>query len=143
MASEAQVKQYLAHWFQLGKKVLLRNGQEALLPSSVIEGDRYSREFERCWERILSSNLGNAYIEGTEQSLQQLLSPAWEIDPCAKCGMPVPVINLGIPSVTCPCYDLPNWPNAELPQPRSPVNSSAHLNKIRERLARVREGNRE
>lgn len=141
MASEVQVKQYLAHWFQLGKKVLLRNGQEALLPSSIIEGDRYSREFERCWERICSSNLNNAYVEGTEQSLQQLLSPAWDIDPCARCGMPVPTINLGMSSPGCPCDDLPNWPNSELPQPRSPVNSSTHLSKIRERLARVREEN--
>jgi len=143
MASEAQVKQYLAHWFQLGKKVLLRNGQEALLPSTVIEGDRYSREFERCWERILSSNLGDAYVEGTEQNLQQLLSPAWNIDPCARCGMPVPAIDFGMSSPGCPCDDLSNWPNLELPKPRSPVNSTVHLSRIRDRLAREREGNRE
>jgi hypothetical protein len=51
MASENQVKKYIAYWFQLGKKVLIRNGSEALLPKSVIVGDLYSPEFEDCWQK--------------------------------------------------------------------------------------------
>jgi hypothetical protein len=43
MASESEVRKYIAYWFQLGKKVLIRNGSEALLPKSVIAGDRYSK----------------------------------------------------------------------------------------------------
>lgn len=140
MASEKKVKRYLAYWFQLGKKVLLGNGQEELLPQSVIEGDRYSREFEACWQRILSSNAGDCYLEGTEQSIQQLLTPAWDITDCVRCGMPVPTFEIGMPSPTCPCYDLPSWPNLELPLPRSPVNSSDHLNTIKDRLHKTREG---
>jgi hypothetical protein len=138
MASHENVKQYLAYWFQLGKKVVLRNGQETLLPKSIIEGDRYSKEFESCWQRILASR-ATCYLEGTEQTIEQLFSPLWDINPCARCGMPVPAIQLGIQPNSCPCHDLPNWPNSELPSPRDPIDSSARLNRIKERLNRARE----
>ncbi|MGK7877694.1 MAG: hypothetical protein AB4426_31645 [Xenococcaceae cyanobacterium] len=134
MASEQQVKQYLAYWFQLGKKVILHNDQEALLPQRVIEGDRYSLEFERCWQRILRGDSGDCYLEGTEQTIQQLLTPSWDIEPCARCDMPVPMIDLGIQSPNCTCNDLPTWPNKELPAPRSPVDTQKRLSEIRERL---------
>ncbi|MCU0534731.1 MAG: hypothetical protein MUD14_12630 [Hydrococcus sp. Prado102] len=138
MASQENVKQYLAYWFQLGKKVVFGNGQEVLLPKSIIEGDRYSKEFESCWQRILASRV-TCYLEGTEQTIEQLLSPMWDIDPCARCGMPVPAIELGIQPNSCPCNDLPNWPNTQLPSPRAPIDSSARLNRIKERLNRARE----
>ena len=51
MASESEVRKYIAYWFQLGKKVLIRNGSEGLLPKSVNAGDRYSNEFEECWQK--------------------------------------------------------------------------------------------
>lgn len=137
MASQENVKKYLAYWFQLGKKVVLGNGQEILLPKSIIEGDRYSKEFESCWQNILA-NQSTSYLKGTEQTIEQLLSPMWDIDPCARCGMPVPEIELGIQPNSCPCDDLPNWPNTELPSPRAPINSTARLNRIRERLDRAR-----
>jgi hypothetical protein len=132
--SEEQVKQYLAHWFQLGKKVLSHNEQESLLPQPVFQGDRYSREFERCWATIVTSKNGDFYLEGTDCSIKELLSPAWEILPCARCAMPVPLKNGGVASPNCPCSDLLDWPNTELPQPRSPVDSRAHLQQIRDRL---------
>jgi hypothetical protein len=134
MATEAKVKQYLAFWFQLGKKVFLRNGQEGLLPEPVIEGDRYSSEFEGCWQRILSPESGDCYLEGTEQTIQQLLTSAWEITDCARCNMPVPTLAVGVQSLLCPCSDLPNWPNLELPPPRSPIDARQQLQAIRERL---------
>jgi hypothetical protein len=139
MASQEEVKRYLAYWFQLGKKVLLHNGRESVLPASVLNGDRYSQEFESCWQRILSSNLGDCYLEGTIQSIQQLLTPAWEIMLCARCEMPVPTLDLGVVSPTCPCHDLSNWPNLELPLPRSPIDSSAYLSKIQQRLRQSQE----
>ena len=139
MASEQQVKQYLAYWCQLGKKILLRNGEESLLPQPVIEGDRYSPDFERCWRRILSPDSGDCYLEGTHQSIRELLTCAWEIVPCARCSMPVPIIYVGIQPLPCPCNDLPTWPNTELPPPRSPVNNSTYLSKIQKRLERTNE----
>lgn len=133
MASEAQVKHYLAYWFQLGKKVQLRNGQSAL-PQPVIAGDRYSQEFESLWQQMLSSGSGDCYLQGTEQTIAELLTPKWEVKSCARCDMPVPLQEMGMPPELCPCNDLPTWPNTELPAPRSPVSSQDRLQAIRDRL---------
>ena len=139
MASENQVRKYIAYWFQLGKKVLIRNGSEALLPKSVITGDRYSHEFEECWQKIISSDSGDSYLQGTDETIAQLLTPAWEISACARCAMPVPLRDAGMPPELCPCNDLANWPNTEMPQPRSPVSTKSQLSGIRDRLLRAGE----
>lgn len=134
MASEQQVKQYLAYWFQLGKRVAIRNGEIMLLPKPVIQGDRYSEDFERCWQRIRSPDSGDCYLEGTHETIAQLLTEVWEIDTCARCSMPVPMRRAGMPPLECPCNDIPGWPNNEIPSPRSPVNTQVYLNEIRNRL---------
>lgn len=139
MASENQVRKYIAYWFQLGKKVLIRNGSEALLPKSVITGDRYSPEFEQCWQKIISPDSGDSYLQGTEETIAQLLTPAWDISACARCTMPVPLRDAGMPPELCPCNDLANWPNTEMPQPRSPVITKSQLSGIRDRLLRAGE----
>jgi hypothetical protein len=134
MASEQQVRQYLAYWFQLGKGIVVHNGQETLLPRPVIQGNRYSDEFEACWQRVSAVCAGDCYLEGTEQTIAKLLTPEWEISPCARCSMPVPLKTLGIASLDCTCSDLANWPDKEMPVPRSPVDTQAQLQKIRDRL---------
>lgn len=134
MASEYQVRKYIAYWFQLGKKVLIRNGSEALLPKSVIAGDRYSQEFEECWQKIISPDSGDCYLQGTKETIGELLTPAWEMSPCARCAMPVPLRDSGMPAECCPCNDLAHWPNTEIPQPRSPVSSQLQLSGICDRL---------
>lgn len=53
MTSEARVKQYLAYWFQLGKKVVFSKSGETVLPEPIFSGNRYSQAFEDCWQRIL------------------------------------------------------------------------------------------
>lgn len=138
MASEQEVKRYLAYWFQLGKKVLIRNGQIALQPRQVIKGDRYSQEFEDIWQQIVSPESGNCYLEGTDQTIAELLTPQWDVSPCARCEMPVPVRRAGMPPDCCPCFELDNWPNTDLPNPREPVCSQERLGRIRDRLS---EGN--
>jgi len=134
MASRSQIKKYIAYWFQLGKKVLIRNGQEAIIPQVVLSGDRYSQEFEECWQQILSSEWGDCYLEGTNETIQELLSSEWDISPCARCLMPIPSSVKGMPPECCPCFDLPNWPDTEIPLPRSPICSKSHLLSICERL---------
>jgi hypothetical protein len=134
MASPTEVKTYLAHWFQLGKKLAWRNGEAELLPQKVIQGDRFSSEFEECWQKIMSVNGQDCYLLGGEATIQELLTPAWTIDQCARCAMPVPMIEMGTQPLDCACSDLENWPNTELPNPRSPVSSQAKLNSISERL---------
>ncbi|MBF2080417.1 MAG: hypothetical protein IGR76_18340 [Synechococcales cyanobacterium T60_A2020_003] len=139
MASPEHVRQYLAYWFQLGKRVLLKNGEESLLPEPVFQGNRYSDSFERCWNYILRSESGDCYLEGTRQTIAELLSPSWDVVSCARCDMPVPMIVLGnaADSVSCPCSDLPSWPDTELPAPRSAVDSTDKLDRIRRRLDNV------
>ena len=134
MASSDQVKRYLAYWFQLGKPLVARKSNKTILPQPVIQGNRYSAEFEDCWQEVVESGGGEYHLEGTLQSVEELLSSRWEITSCARCEMPVPTVSLGIQPAECPCIDLPSWPNLDLPQPRSPVNSHMQLEQIRERL---------
>ena len=134
MASATEVKTYLAHWFQLGKKLVWRNGQAELLPEKVIQGDRFAPQFEECWQKIMSVDGRDCYLEGEKTTIQELLSPAWTIDQCARCAMPVPMVELGTKSLDCACSDLDNWPNLELPKPHSPVSSQVQLNNINQRL---------
>lgn len=137
MASEKQVREYLAYWFQLGKRVFIRNGQEALLPQPVIQGEKYSQEFERCWQRILLPESGDCYLEGTHETIASLLTPVWEMMPCGRCSMPIPIPNVGMPAENCPCQNLEGWPNTELPAPRAPVDSKAQLSQIQARLLKT------
>lgn len=133
MASEQQVRQYLAYWFQLGKGIVIPAQQHPLLPRPVIRGNRYSPEFEAVWQETIADQ--DCYLEGTNQSIGELLSPLWEINPCSRCSMPVPFRSPGLPpALECPCSDLPDWPNTEMPQPREPVDSADQLRQIRDRL---------
>ncbi len=134
MASQYQVKQYLAHWFQLGKKVVLHNGQATRLPQPVIQMEQYSPEFEACWQEILTGQLGDCYLEGTEQTITELLSSAWEIDYCARCQMPIPMHTRGMPPNCCPCFSLKSWPNLEVPLPRLPIDTQHYLLNLCDRL---------
>lgn len=134
MASPTEIKTYLAYWFQLGKKVCLPKEDGELLPQPVIRGDRYSPEFEDCWQKIIVNQGKDCYLEGTGQTIEELLTPTWTITSCARCDMPVPLVELGLQSLVCPCHDLSGWPNAELPQPRSPVSNVIRLSKIHTRL---------
>lgn len=134
MATKQEVRGYLAYWFQLGKRVITGNGQASFLPQPVLEGDRYSREFEECWQKILSPESGDCYLEGTQETIAELLTPEWDMLPCSRCDMPVAARNVGMPALLCPCNNLPNWPNTQLPAPRSPINSQEQLVIIRQRL---------
>ena len=130
MASEQAVKEYLAYWFQLGKKVVISDRTQAVIPQQIMQGGGYSQEFENCWLQITSANVGDSYLEGTLETISELLTENWQISPCARCTMPVPRLDVGIASLLCPCTDLSNWPNNKLPAPRSPVNSQAKLTAI-------------
>ncbi|MBW4675255.1 MAG: hypothetical protein KME52_14910 [Desmonostoc geniculatum HA4340-LM1] len=134
MATKQEVKAYLAYWFQLGKRAILSNGQASVLPQRVLDGDRYSEEFEECWEKILSPESGDCYLEGTQETIAELLTSAWDMLPCCRCTMPLAARNIGMPPLLCPCNDLPNWPNTELPIPRDPIKTQEQLQIIRDRL---------
>ena len=134
MASQKQVKDYLAYWFQLGKPVVMNGGQEAYCPSPVVMGNSFSSEFEKCWSRIQEFEGRDCYLQGTSVTIEQLLSPEWEIQPCARCEMPVYMPTVVLEHTLCPCNDLAGWPNLDVPTPRLPVNNRTHLNNLSKRL---------
>jgi hypothetical protein len=134
MASINQVHSYLAFWFQLGKAVVLPRSGEALLPAPIFQNGTYSPQFEACWQRLQSTDAKDAYLEGTVQTVTELLTPSWDVTSCSRCAMPVPVLSLGVPPMECPCNDLPGWPNTELPSPRIAVDSRQQLQNLRDRL---------
>ncbi len=134
MASPIAVKKYLAYWFQLGKKLIITNQDKAIMLTKVLNGDRFSKEFEECWQIVSNPETGDCYLQGTHQTIQDLLSPKWEITSCARCEMPVPMIEIGVQDLSCVCDDLDNWPNNELPPPREPVSNQQQLSEIRQSL---------
>jgi len=115
------------------------NGKVSFLPKTIIQGDRYSQEFEECWLQILDPKTGDCYLDGTQETIGELLTPTWEMLPCGRCAMPVPLKNMGMPALLCPCNNLPGWPNTELPAPRSPVCSQETLSDICGRLVENRQ----
>lgn len=134
MASSLQVKRYLAYWLQLGKPIVTADDRIVCKPRTVIQGDRFSSEFEDCWTEIMNREGTDYYLKGTDQSIAELLSPGWEMASCARCSMLVPTPEVVINPFTCPCHDLDDWPNEEVPQPRLPIDSQARLSQIKQRM---------
>jgi hypothetical protein len=146
MATQLQVKTYIAHWFQFGKSLLItRQPGVKLRPKEIFQRDSesnldYSNEFEQCWQSITTppgepGYLGDVYLEGTTQTIQELLSPSWDIDLCARCGVKVPLKSIGIQDMTCICDDMKGMPNPDTIQPREPLTNRVVLAEIRDRLA--------
>lgn len=136
MASAAQVRDFLAHWFQLGKPVLLPGNRGQQLPTPIFRQGQYSREFEQCWQEIMATQGQDCYLSGAFPSIATLLSPAWDVTACARCPMPVCLPTLGLAAHPCPCHDLSTWPNYDMPMPRRAVQDDQKLSQIRARLAR-------
>lgn len=134
MASQQDVQKYLAYWFQLGKSIVVNN-QQPQLPAPIFHGNDYSPAFKTCWHAIMAHNGEDSYLEGTDQTIAELLQPAWEFSDCARCEMPIPMRVVGYEETICPCNDLLTWPNQDIPTPRSPVDTQGHLISIQKRLS--------
>jgi hypothetical protein len=136
MAYPEQVKRYIASWLQLGRKISIDNssGTVTLSASKVVEGDKYTPEFESIWQQVSGLNSQNSYLEGTNEPISQLISPSWEIVPCSICNMLVATPQVGIKHSCCPCHDLPSWPDNNVPVPTGGINSQVALQQIRDRL---------
>jgi hypothetical protein len=134
MAVEADVKKYIACWMQLGKKVWIKSGQSFCLTPQVLNQEDYSPEFEACWAKIMDLDSGDCYLDGTAVSVREMLGSEWEILDCPRCEMPVSMAIAKQPALNCPCHDLSNWPNTELPLPHSPINTQERLYILQKRL---------
>ncbi len=135
MASTQEVRQYLAHWFQLGKKVAVPD-RESIFTKKVLQGNTYTIEFEDCWQQIIAQP--QAYVEGTDQTIAELLTDRWDVVDCARCTMPIPLPAVGLPqNQSCTCHDLPTWPNTQVPMPRAVGAVATRTNDLRQRLAKL------
>lgn len=134
MASQQQVKEYLAYWLQLGKRVVVCNGEKIYGSVPVLQGHTYSPIFEDCWAQILAVDGRDCYIEGTTVTVHELMSSAWDISDCSRCSIPVGNPVIFCDQHPCPCSDLMHWPNDEAPRPHLPINSKPHLNNLKDRL---------
>ena len=133
MANVQQVKQYLAYWFQVGKPLIVPQENRQLLPSTITAGENYTSEFNAFFDELLSPRHDDSYLEGSPYTLKELLSSRWSLSPCARCTMPIPVDNIGL-NTGCPCADLEEWPNLDLPLPHCPNNVREQLTVIHQRL---------
>ncbi|MFQ3613021.1 MAG: hypothetical protein SNJ68_04785 [Cyanobacteriota bacterium] len=139
MAAPNQVKAYVACWLQLGKVVLCNHpaGIDCLRPEPLLSLGSLSQEFQLSWHRM-SMDPWHCHLEGTHESLGQLLSPAWEISPCSRCGLPVPLPATPATAIgPCPCSDLKGWPNPATVPPRvqdEQFSQVATLRSVHQRL---------
>ena len=133
MALTNQIRTYLACWFQLNQGVILSNG-DRLCPGSVLSHAGYSPEFEACWKIVMQNEGRDCYLEGTLQSIAELMTEEWDVLPCPRCTMPVPMPNRPVQQFECPCIDLRSWPNTTLPLPRKAIDSGRFLGHICDRV---------
>jgi hypothetical protein len=104
-------------------------------PRAVLGYGRYSPAFERIWQQLADPAIAaRSYLDGTEQTIAQLLEPAWEINDCARCGLPIPMKTQGLPCLSCPCSDLHSLPDVEALPPREPIDSQVVLQHLCQRL---------
>ncbi len=134
MATQAQLRQYLSHWFQLGKGVKIAQDEASYCPSNIAYGSHYSPEFEAHWQKFQRAGLERCYLEDTGETLAELSQSDWDIQACARCDMPVALKVGGITPLDCPCSEQSNWPNLELPTPKPPQNWNERIRGIGQRL---------
>jgi hypothetical protein len=137
MSNYDAVKKYFAQWLQMGKKVFIQSQNKLVGVSCVVRGESYTNEFEQLWAEISDPRSGDVYLDGTNESIQELLSPKWEVVSCARCEMPIPIGMGPQAAQICPCNDLGCYPNLEAIAPREPVITAKHLSSIMSRLKQV------
>ena len=138
MATESQIKQYLACWLQVGKRVIHDDGEQDFHPPKILNDSGYSQEFEDWWDDVCQ-NASHWHLEGCDRALDALFSPHWDIVECPLCVMPVPKLVAGVNDASCTCSDLELWPNLDLPKPHTPEDTHYKLKSLRDKL-RLLEG---
>jgi hypothetical protein len=136
MATQDQVREFLAHWFQLGKPVVLAEDRGECLPSPMFYKGGYSQSFEDCWHQIMVTSGQGCYLR----------APPKALPPCSR-----PPGNCRL----CPLRDARRYSHfgpeyLPLPLPRSPHLAQhggahappcggrrTHLSQIQERLEQV------
>ncbi|NKB18516.1 MAG: hypothetical protein HC770_11595 [Pseudanabaena sp. CRU_2_10] len=121
----------------MGKKVFIQSQNKLVGVKCVVRGESYTNEFEQLWAEISDPRSGDVYLDGTDESIQELLSPKWEVVSCARCEMPIPIGMGPQAAQICPCNNFGCYPNLEAIAPREPVITAKHLSSIMSRLKQV------
>ena len=79
--AKSKFEVFLAHWFQLGKPVVLAGDRDECLPCPVYYKNGYSQSFEECWQRIMESRGEGCYLKGTTQTVAEMMTSGWEVTP--------------------------------------------------------------
>ncbi len=137
MATPLQVKEYLACWLQLGRSVIIErtSGSTTLQPNTILGPRQFSPEFEAWWQTI-QAQADQCHLEGTNETIAELLSDQWEVTACSRCQIPVTIPTRGMVTHSCPCSDLESWPNDETLPPRQSdsFTQRSRLEHIHDRL---------
>jgi hypothetical protein len=140
MASPTEVKHYLSCWFQLGKEVILSDpaGARRIRPNRILSIENLSSEFEECWQTIYAAAHSCA-LEGTNETIAELLTDRWEITECARCHLSIPLPARGATPEwpPCPCSNLHHWPSFETLPPRcsgDTFSQTARFSRLRQSL---------
>ncbi len=135
MANKTEVKEYLAYWMQLGRRVIVNDRVISL--DRVVAGDHYTTRFEEIWQEM-QAHPESASLEGSDHTLQQLLAPTYELLDCPRCHLPLPSPTLGPRSAQpCPCEHLHLMPPLDTVPPRLPISTQAQLRSIHQRLPKT------
>lgn len=134
MATEEEVKSYLAYWFQVGKNVEIGTNREKKNVNKIfsLSSNEYSQEFNSLWEKIVEE-ADTSFLEDTSFSIKKLLSSEIEIVACSVCNA---IVASGIffTNNSCICSNIPLWPNLDIPQPKKLLDSNCALLKIVQKL---------
>ena len=150
MATQEQVKAYVACWLQMGKTIDVEQRDRAhqLRPRTVLDDGQYSPEFERNW-RYICRFAERCYLSGTSESIRDLFQERWEIASCSRCKLLLPLPAPGAQETSpCPCADVDYWPNVDALQPRIAVlplpedevqesHEQKDMHRLRKRLAAI------
>lgn len=131
MATPTELRHYLSHWFQLGKRLIINGTPHSITPT--LNTDRPSPEFETIWQQALAQP-HLAHLEGSDKTISELLTGNWDIIECARCDMPIPLKKAGITDNACVCDDMTTWPNSDTLAPHNPINTNDRLLQLRHHL---------
>lgn len=109
MATELEIKQFVAEWMNVGKIVMSPMGE--LRAQSLDSAYRYTPEYDKLWSYLWKRKT-KCYLLGTTQTFDKL-ERAWELSRCIHCDLPV-MLPIGYyPSQfgSEPCVALGLWPH--------------------------------
>ncbi|MEB3274418.1 MAG: HAMP domain-containing sensor histidine kinase [Prochlorothrix sp.] len=98
---------YVAYYVSRGRPVVSSQGEELLFQGEVYGYWGYSNHFYSYWRQLQQrSDFNELGLRGDLYSFREFLNGRCGIGACARCQLPVPLLDNGTPTPsTCPCDD--------------------------------------